>query len=96
MPVTRQRVLLCLLTIRGSSSTLPDLGIRAPTKITESFEQDMRAAVQSALYVLTTVERVVRVNSIDVAKYPGGRALTTVNYTDLTTGEDDSVTARVR
>lgn len=94
MPVTRQRVMLALLTIKGSSTVLPRLGLRMPRKITEAFDTEVRHAVLSALYQLTTVERVIRVNAIHAARLsPAGRVLVEVEYVDLTTGEDDAAQA---
>ena len=90
MPPIRQRVLLALLTVKGSSSVLPRMGVATPRKITEAFDTQMRHAVMSALYQLTTVERVIRVNAIHATRLsPAGRVLVEVEYVDLTTGEDD-------
>lgn len=94
MPPVRQRVLLALLTLRGSSTVIPRMGIAMPRKITESFDTEVRHAVLGALYQLTTVERVARVNSVRAERHsPAGRVLVEVEFTDLTNNEDDRVSA---
>jgi hypothetical protein len=92
MPTTRQRVLLAVKTLWGSSSALPTLGIRLPRKLGDTFVADIQQAVRSALYQLTNVEQVVRIDAIDVIKSQGGRAQATISYTDTTTGEASQVT----
>ena len=94
MPTTRQRVLLALLTVKGSSTVLPNLGVRMPRKITEAFERETQHAVQSALHRLTVIERVVAVRAIKVERLAGtGRVGVTVEFVDLTTGEEDAVSS---
>lgn len=94
MPPVRQRVLLALLTLKGSSTVLPRMGVAMPRKISESFDTEVRHAVLAALYQLTTVERVARVNAIRAERLsPAGRVLVEVEFTDLTNDEDDRVTA---
>lgn len=88
MPPVRQRVLLALLTVRGSSTALPAFGLKMPAKITETFAVHVRYAVRDALRKMTDVDRVLRVDGIDVVRIaPAGRILVTVSYADLTTGE---------
>ena len=92
MPGTRQRVLLALLTLRGSSSVLRDFGVRWPAKIDQSYEQGVASAVASALHTLTTVEKVVRLQGVAVKRTGTGRVEITVSFVDLTTGAADDVT----
>jgi phage baseplate assembly protein W len=89
MPPVRQRVLLALITIRGSSSVLPSFGVHVPPKMNELFEAQVRNSVASALRQLTDVEQVIRVDRIDVERGTGGRALITVSYTNLQSGEEE-------
>lgn len=91
MPSKRQRVLLALLTVRGSVSVDPLRGVVLPRKMTPTFVEDMRQSVRSALHYMTDVERSITVDSIDVLKGARGRAQVTVSFTDLETGEQDSV-----
>jgi hypothetical protein len=88
MPKTRQRVLLALLT-RRNSSAVDNFGKRAAKRMGETFEVEERAHVAEALHHLTEVEKVIRVNRVDVERGTGGRARTTVHYTDLVSGEPD-------
>ncbi len=92
MPATRQKVLLALKTLYGSSSILPTWGIQAPKKMGDTFEADMQAAVRAALRTLTDVQKVIRIDNIIVQKGAGGRSKTTVVYTDTSSGVDDRVT----
>lgn len=89
MPSTRQRVLLALLTVQGSSSVYGRFGIKLPRKMGTSFEVEMRFAVRAALRHLTDAEKVIRIDSITVERGAGSRSRTTVSYTDLATGETD-------
>lgn len=84
MTPIRQRVQLALSTIQGSSTTQPEWGIKLPTKITERFPAEARAAVRAALSRLTDVEKVVRLERIDVETHHM-RSRITVYYIDLTT-----------
>ena len=93
MPSIRQRVLLALLTVRGSSTASPGFGIVAPRKMGEQFDVEMKQAVRSALKQLTDVEKVVRIDGIIVERGARSRSRTTVIFTDLITGEGDSVSA---
>lgn len=92
MPRSRQKVLLALKTVRGSSSALPEFGIAAPKKMGDQFEAQMRDAVRVALAHLTDVQKVIRIDDIIVEKGAGGRSRTTVVYTDTSSGIDDQVT----
>jgi len=90
MPPTRQRVLLALTTRRDTSG-LPGFGLKMPARMGDTFEAEARAAVQLALRHMTELERSLRVNAIVVEKGALGRARLTVFYTDLLSGERDSV-----
>jgi len=92
MPPVRQRVLIALLTIQGSSTALPQLGVRAPARMGTTFENEMRAAVRTALAQLIDVEKLIRIDAIKVERGNSGRARVTVSYTNLTDGTDDTVT----
>ena len=93
MPGTRQLVLLALATIQGSSTALPSLGVKMPSKIGASFVADVTASVRSALAHLTREDDpVIALESVKVerANVPG-RGIVTVSYTDLASGETDEV-----
>lgn len=90
MPGVRQRVLLAVLTLARSSTVYPG-GIKQPRKMGTLFVAEMHQAVRATLRILTDVEKVVRIDTITVERGTGGRSRTTIEYTDLTTGEPDSV-----
>ncbi len=92
MPLVRQRVFLALVTRLGSSSVLPGFGLKRPTKIDNSIVRTMQAAARVALYQLTDVEKVVRIDDLIVEQVTSGRVQLTVLYTDLSTGNPDKVT----
>jgi phage baseplate assembly protein W len=96
MPIARQKVLLALLTPYGSSTAAPRFGLRVPSKITSRFESELRANVRSALAHLTREDgAIIEIESIMVEVVRPGAVVLTVSYTDLTTGEPDTATARV-
>ena len=91
MPAVRQRVLLALVTLVGSSTVLPKFGVRLPRKMGSQFDAQVRAAVNLALRQLTEVEQLIRIQRIDVLKGGGGRAQVTVAFVNLENGEEDFV-----
>ncbi len=92
IPASRQKVVLALRTIEGSSSALTTFGIKHPRKMGDRFEAEMRNAVQVALRHLTETQKVIRIDQIIVEKGAGGRSKTTVVYTDIASGVDDLLT----
>jgi phage baseplate assembly protein W len=86
MSGVRQRVLLAILTVAGSSSVLPLWGLSRPKKITPSLTYSLKAEVRVALRRMTTTERVLRIDAISVEQTASGRVALGVSYTDLTTG----------
>lgn len=93
MPALRQRVLLKLRTIKGSSTVLPNLGIVLPRKIDQTFDAKVASGLRVAFRQETDVEKIMRIDGIAVRRLNTGRVEITLSYTDLTTGEADSVTA---
>ena len=89
MPVVRQQVLLLLRTELGSAAHEPEVGLELPQKMDQSFEQRARGAVLSAL---EPIGDDIRIDAIPVERIPTGRADITVEYTDLTTGNADTLT----
>ncbi len=87
MPRTRQRVLLALVTLRKTATTVPTFGNKLPRKMGTSFEFETKQAVRLALRHLTDSEQVIRIESLTVERGRNSRALVTVSYTDLETGE---------
>jgi phage baseplate assembly protein W len=92
MPALRQRVLLKLLTTKGSVKINPGFGVGLPRKMGTGFEREMADAVKVAFEQETQIEKVMRLDAVEVVKLSSGRAQITVSYTDLTTGEEDEVT----
>jgi phage baseplate assembly protein W len=92
MPIVRQRVLLRLGTLRGSSTVLPNFGLRLPERIDARYKQGAEEAIRVALADMIT-NREIKIVRIDTTiGNPTGRVEHTVVYTDLTTGNSDTVT----
>lgn len=91
MPAVRQRVLLTLLTRKGSSTVLRDWGVRMPRVMGNTFERDVEASVREALRQMVEVEKVMQINSILVERGQM-RCKVTVVYMDLTTRRQDLAT----
>src|SRR5690348_6112618 len=66
MPTIRQRVLLALLTVRGSAMAAPDFGLVRSRKVGPSFEAEREASARSSLRQMTDVERVLRIDAVVV------------------------------
>lgn len=94
MPPLRQRVLLAVMTVLRSSTAVPTMGVNMPKKMGTTYQVEAQNAVLLALRQMIEVEKVLRVDRIDVKKTGTGRSEITISYTDLTTGEQDRVTAR--
>ncbi len=90
MPRIRQRVVLALGTIAGSSSVLPKLGTKFPDKIDDSFDYRVKAEVQRALLDLTNSGE-IRIDAITIERPNSGRAEITVAYT-ASDGTEDAAT----
>lgn len=89
MPPTRQRVLIILTTTLGSATTQPNLGVRWPRKMGDTYGAQVKNAVAAALYQLTDVERVIRLKDVIVVKGRGGRSSITVIWTYTATNQED-------
>ena len=87
MPAVRQRMLILALTVRGSSSVLPNMGVRLPKIMNEAFERRVAAEVRAAARQMTDVEKVARIRDVLVERTGTGRAEITIVYDDLTTGQ---------
>src|SRR6478609_537906 len=91
MPPLRQRVLLALTTLFRSNNAVPGFGIKLPQKLGSNYQVEVTNAVNAAVYQLTSIEKIMQIDSIVAQKGSGGRSLITVSYTDLTTKQKDSV-----
>jgi len=93
MPGVRQRFLMRLKTIPGSSSVRPLDGTTLPRRLDATTEQEVDNNVRIAMRQETDVEKVASIQSVRVTRDPAnsGRALIVVSYTDLTTGLADQV-----
>lgn len=88
MPILRQRILLALVTRKGSSSALPKLGLSWPTKIDAQMARLLDAEARASLFQLTDVEKCMRIDELTIEQVEGtGRVRLTLRYTDLQTGE---------
>jgi hypothetical protein len=89
MPNTRHRVLMCLKTELGSAAHEPTVGLELPRRMGTTFEQQAKGAVLSALELIGDD---IRIDDVIVLRVGTGRADITVAYTDLTTGNSDTLT----
>lgn len=93
MPITRQRVLLALSTLLGSSSVQPEAGLALPRRIDESYPQRAKAAILQALAFLVPNDIAISSDDIEVDTTSiVGRVQIAVSYVDLHTGQPDQVT----
>ena len=67
------------------------MGIKLPGEMDSTFVARMQAAIRVAFRQETDVDKVARIEQIIVERNPRGRAGVLVHYTDLTTGESDTV-----
>ncbi len=92
MPGVRQRVEITVLTTKRSSTGQPLFGVELPARMDEHFEADSRASIAAALRQLIEIEKVMRLDApIKVEKGNGGRARFTISFTDLTTGQSQTI-----
>lgn len=90
MPITRQRVLIALGTLFGSSSVVPDLGAKLPDIIDDSYDRRAEQAIRRAVEDMVVAQE-IRVEAVIIERQ-GGRVTHTVKYRDLTTSNPDTVT----
>lgn len=93
MPRVRQRFLILLRTLRGSSSVLPEFGLDLPVKMDGTFERRCEASIRAGAASMTDVEKVARIDGIAVTRLALGRVHVVVSFTDLTTGTADQASA---
>lgn len=92
MPHARQLVLLAVMTIKGSSSALPWIGLEAPTVLSDQFESDLRAKYFEALSHLTSGDTpIIIVENIQIEIYEIGKVAATISFIDLQTGLRDTL-----
>lgn len=91
MPEIRHRVFLMLAETFGSSTVRPTDGLKRPEKMGDGFERLQEAAVRRALFQLTDVENLIRIDAVIVTRVNNQRAHTIVQWTDLTTEEPDGL-----
>ena len=93
MPNVRHRVLVVLSTTLGSSTVLPNLGLKLPDRIDNRYAQKAEQAIRLALRPMVD-RRELRINfiRIDRDKLNSGRVDHVVAFTDLTTDNSETVT----
>lgn len=90
MPPNRQRVLLAVVTKKGSAAAMPSLGIQRPGKITSKFRAELDVFVRSALIHLTDGRRpAISIDDIMAEVVSTGRVQVVISYTDNQTGQQD-------
>lgn len=91
MPLVRHRVLMCVKTVLGSAAHEPNVGLRLPKRMDQSFKQRARDAVLASLAIIGSDIRVDDVIVLTDANSTG-KADITIVFTDLTTGNSDTLT----
>lgn len=92
MPSVRHRVLMLLGATLGSSTVLPELGLKLPDRIDGRYAQLAEQRIRAALQPLVTSKE-LRIRFVRVTRSPvAGRVDHIVAYDDLTTGNPDTVT----
>jgi len=89
MPLNRQRVMMLVSTKLGSAAPEPTVGLKLPDKIDQSFPQRVREAVLEALLPIGDD---IRIDAVTTNVIGTGRADITIEFTDLTTGNSDTLT----
>ncbi len=82
MPLVRQKVILALTTNKGSSSVLPEFGLKLERKIDDSFVQRQEQNVRDALAHIPVNEMTLTGVLVELVP-PTGRSRITVSYNDL-------------
>lgn len=93
MPRLRQRVLIILMTVRGSSSVLQRFGLEVPDKILSTIQADMQQSVARAFDRMVRVEKSMRIDDVTIDVGSFGRVGIVLTYTDLATRQSDQVSA---
>lgn len=86
----RQRVLLRLRTVIGTSTAFPLRGVKLPKKIGAGFVEQCQQAVRDCLRQEVEIEKVMEILSITV-ETSGARSAIHLRYRDITTGEEQDV-----
>lgn len=92
MPVARHRVLVLLMTKLGSAARVDGdapFGLELPDRIGTSFKQEATQAVRACL---EPIGDDIRIDAIDVTVLANGRVEILVAFTDLTTGNSETIT----
>lgn len=91
MPSVRQRMLIALGTTLGSAAALQEAGIKLPSRIDERFPQRSEQAIRRAVSFMVQAGE-VRIDSVRLVDSGViGRSEHVVSYTDLTTGNSDTL-----
>lgn len=92
MPSVRQRMVMALGTTLGSAACLQESGLRLPNRIDERFPQRSEQAIRRAVDFMVKAGE-VRVDAVTLAASEfTGRTEHLVSFTDLTTGNSDTLT----
>lgn len=92
MPTVRQRAVIALSTTLGSSAGIQDAGLKLPTRIDERYDQRAYQAIRRALAFMTNAGE-MRIDGITTPESRvTGRTEHVVAFTDLTTGNADTLT----
>ncbi len=92
MPNIRHRVLISLSTTLGSSTVLPKLGLKLPDRIDSRYPRLAELAIRAALSDMVVAGE-IKINFINVIRDTTNQSRVdhVVAYTDLTTGNSDTV-----
>lgn len=89
MPRVRQQMLIAVTTLLGSMSNNQPFGIQLPSKVDENIQRRMDIQVRLACKHVVDA----RISAVTTEVTGTGRVVTTVSYTDITTGLPDQVSA---
>lgn len=91
MPSTRQRVMLICTTKLGSAAAATQMGIQLPSKIGDGFEEQAETAIRTGLQPLVD-DGSLTLDAVSADRTSvTGRARLTIEYTDLRSGEKETV-----
>jgi phage baseplate assembly protein W len=92
MPSVRQRMVLALGMTLGSAAALQEAGLQLPDRIDERFPQRSEQAIRRAVEFMVLAGE-VRIDAVEIIPSDvTGRTEHLVSFTDLTTGNSDTLT----
>lgn len=92
MPPVRQRLVIALRHLMGSSTVAPD-GMRYPKIVSKRTKNELQTEVRRVSRQMTEIEKVMKLEDVIIEPTEwASRVIVTVKFEDLTTGQQDSIT----